>query len=281
MSAICYLDHVPKRATQHSIFLSQREFPRTCLKPGQASLERQDFYSEAAAERPLRSTYLVDGQVNVSEYQQRISSNPIPADYLEAHESTARAPLTMDDSDPGPVPGKVLHRKASHWQSDYDERFAGEQGKYVRQRGAMYQSADTPTCILNSTGKSMYQTDLGEYGSIPRDKFPHTATEYPNARTDLTCGSAKGTGHVPGYQGSLPTNTHNEKCAKYEAGAECRQDPGRGVNITQIYHQNIPGYAGHVPVEACNDDGPRQVQTRSTMGRSYSQAHWSVEHAAP
>ena len=35
-------------------------------------------------------------------------------------------------------------------------------------------------------------------------------------------------------------------------------------NITEIYHQNIPGYTGHLPTDSRNDLGPRQITSRTT-----------------
>jgi len=138
----------------------------------------------------------------------------------------------------------------------------------------MFQAENPPTCISQPVNDSMYQSDLGKYGKNPRDRFPHDATTYPDKKTDLTSGTTTGTHHIPGYQGFLPTNTHNKRCREIEQGATERIKAGEGVNLTEIYHQNIPGYTGYLPDNACNDLGPRQITTRTTFGRSYTQAHW-------
>lgn len=85
-------------------------------------------------------------------------------------------------------------------------------------------------------------------------------------KTDLTKGTTKATGHMPGYMGFIPGTTNNPKCSIIESGLEPRQ-PNTGMS--DIYHQNMPGYTGHNPVTAINDRGPRQITKMSTFGRDY------------
>jgi hypothetical protein len=271
------LSHVPKRATQHAIFLGGKETAPTSLKCGQTQDRRQDFYTTAASSRPLRQTYLTEHQMNASIYDTSISKNGIPADYLEAHHTVAKEPITLNDSDLGPEPLKDLWRRTDHWRSEYDGSFRGEQYGYKRQRGAVHEPANPPSCVSMPVPKSMYQSDLGMYGEKPRDKFPSGATSYPSKLTDLTPGTTTGTCHIPGYQGFLPTNTHNRLCARIAYGEDARSKPL--VNITEIYHQNVPNYTGHVPVNARNDLGPRQVVSTTTTGQAYTQAKWNRSRA--
>lgn len=268
------LDHVPKRCTQHSIYLSTDEAPLPSLKPGQMQFERQDFYITAADSRPLRETYLTANQTNKSVYNVSISANGVPEDYMD--KTAAKAPATQTN-DPGPDPTKTVHRSASHWTSEYDATFDKPKSEYVRYRGPMFAPTNPPACISQPAGMSMNQSDFGMYGNVPRDNFPSSADSYPDKKTDLTGGTTTGTHHIPGYQGFLPTNTHNDKCRKIEQGVEPRVNPGMGSNMTEIYHQNIPGYTGFLPTDARNDLGPRQITSRTTFGKSYTQAHWPGE----
>jgi hypothetical protein len=271
---VAVLDHVPKRATQHGVYLPTEEAPLPSLKCGQPVPGRVDFYATAAEARPLRVTYLTDNQTNDSIYKATISKNGIPEDYMD--KVAARAPATQTE-DPGPDPSKTVCRTTAHWSSEYDATFTPQNQTYVRKRGPLFQPEAPATCISTPAGVSMNQSDFGLYGSNPRDRLPHDATQYTDKKTDLTSGTTTGTHHVPGYQGFMPTNTHNPKCEKIEQGREPREKPGMGSNITEIYHENIPGYTGHLPVDSRNDLGPRQIVSRTTFGSSYTQAHWQGE----
>jgi hypothetical protein len=271
---VAVLDHVPKRATQHCVYLPSEEAPLPSLKPGQPCAGRVDFYTAAAEARPLHQTYLTDNQTNGSIYGSTISKNGIPEDYLD--KTAAKAPATQT-LDPGPDPTKTIHRKTTHWSSEYDATFAPPNAKYVRQRGPMFQPDAPPACISTPAGVSISQSDYGAYGSNPRDILPADATQYPNKKTDLTSGTTTGTNHIPGYQGFMPTNTHNPKCEAIEQGREERVKPGQGANLTEIYHQNIPGYSGFLPTDSRNDLGPTQITSRTTFGSSYTTAHWQGE----
>jgi hypothetical protein len=272
---IVALDHVPKRATQHAVYLASDEAPLPSLKPGQVGPERQDFYTTAAEARPLRETYLTANQTAKSIYKEFTSENGIPEDYLD--KVAAKAPATQTN-DPGPDPTRNVHRATDHWVSQYGDTFHDPgRTEYVRHRGPMFAPVNPPACISQPAGESMSQSDYGKYGRIPRDIFPASADKYPDKKTDLTSGTTIGTHHIPGYNGFLPTNTHNPRCAKIEQGAEPRVKPGMGANMSEIYHQNVPGYTGFLPTDARNDLGPRQITSRTTFGRAYTQAHWQGE----
>merc|ERR1719359_1273822 len=82
----------------------------------------------------------------------------------------------------------------------------------------MFAPVNPPACISQTAGESMSQSDYGRYGHQPREVFPASADKYPDKKTDLTSGTTIGTHHIPGYNGFLPTNTHNPRCAKIEQG---------------------------------------------------------------
>jgi hypothetical protein len=85
-------------------------------------------------------------------------------------------------------------------------------------------------------------------------------------KDELTVGTTKGTKHIPGYQGFLPSNTHHPQVRRVEQGEQERSvDKTR---LTDTYHLNIPGYAGHLPTEVINDKGPRQVSSMTVSGQA-------------
>merc|ERR1711977_639719 len=136
-----------------------------------------------------------------------------------------------------------------------------------RQYGPPFDSANPPSVVSQPNELSMYQKDFGQYGSDPRAKLSKEDRMLPNPKHELTVGTTKGTSHIPGYQGFLPTNTNNPLVAKIEAGEHIRTVDK--TNLTEVYHLNLPGYAGHVGSNAQNDRGPRQINTFSLTGKEF------------
>merc|ERR1719198_2134759 len=87
-------------------------------------------------------------------------------------------------------------------------------------------------------------------------------------KTALTVGTAKGTCHMPGYQGFLPTNTANPRCAAIAHGENTRTTDK--TNLTSTFHTNIVGYAGHKPTNAANDRGGVSLTTLTSKGRDFA-----------
>lgn len=252
--------HIPKRAAQHGLFLPGFEVARPCLKPGQDQLLRQNYYSTEA--KDLEETYIgLDNLTKKSEYGKNIATRTLPEDYEEP-EKPMRPPV---------VENKAGHTGTAHWRSSYSSEFSMESIEGAvphRQVGPPFESCNPPSVVSAPNELSMYSMNFGQYGSNPRARLSSTDTSLPNPKTELTVGTTKGTSHIPGYQGFLPTNTNNPRVAAIEAGEHMRTVDK--TNITEVFHLNPPGYAGHVPGNAQNDRGPRQINRFSTTGRDYS-----------
>jgi len=260
LRAVRAMAHMPKRSTQHGVFLSGAEAPIAALKPGQDELHRKHFYTTEA--KPLQETYLAQDSFKDSIYRKSLSKLTLPEDYLERQQ-----PVKV------PPPGPGGYSGTDHWTSEYKNTFAegtGAKKRNPRQYGAPYQMHDPPGCVSQPMEASFYQHEFGRYGSNPRHKIGPNDFKLPVQKTDMTRGTTKGTSHVPGYQGFLPTNTNNPKVAKIESG-QCLRSVDK-TNITEIFHLNLPGYWGHIPTSAINDRGPRQMSTMTTMGRAYSES---------
>lgn len=95
------------------------------------------------------------------------------------------------------------------------------------------------------------------YGSDPRTRpIPR--------KTVLTAGTPKGTYHIPGYMGFLPTNTRNPYVARVESGKIRSNDRS---HITDQYHVNTLFYSGHEPLSVVNKKGAVDPGNRSmTLG---------------
>ena len=97
----------------------------------------------------------------------------------------------------------------------------------------------------------------------------------PIATHELTKGTHKGTFHIPGYQGFIPTNTSNPYCARVAGGADLREKKSM---LTSQFHTNLLNYCGHTPGHPNNDNGGRKVDDVSTMGRNFQ---WPKQNAFP
>lgn len=257
--AFAKMAHIPKRAGQHGLFLPGFEVARPALKPGQEQLNRQNYYTAEA--KDLEETYLSENQFKDSEYGKHIAKRTLPEDY-----DTPEKPMR-----PPEVKNSAGHTGTAHWRSEYGQSFSKDTltgAVPYRQVGAPFECEVPPTVVSAPNELSMYSKDFGQYGSNPRARLSPSDTRLPNPKSELTVGTTKGTSHIPGYQGFLPINTNNPKVAAIEAGEHMR-----GVdksNLCEVFHLNMPGYAGHVPSNAHNDRGPRQINTFSTAGKTYA-----------
>eukprot|EP00434_Breviolum_minutum_P013368 symbB.v1.2.011778.t2/scaffold750.1/size323489/30 len=259
MNAGAAMSHVPKRATQHALFLASWEVPPACLKPGQATAGSRVVYSEEAPD--LKTTYLSELHPPKSMYADTVSALTTPQDYKNPVQ-----PIRQKE----PPASSVGHRGASHWSSTYktshdDNAIVGS--VYHRQTGPSYQAANPPTCIGGAGSISSMSEDFGVYGSDPRSKVDPMLDRIPIRKTALTAGTPKGTLHIPGYNGFLPLNTRNPYCARVESGTNLRTNDKS--HITDQYHVNTLFYAGHVPLNVTNDFGAVNPGTRSTISRSF------------
>jgi len=237
--------------------MSSQEVVPISLKPGQRSMERQ-FYGEEA--RGLEDTFLQQGRPVESAYSKLHSSLTKPEDYMEPTK-----PIK-----PTQAPGGGGHWNTAHWRSEYrssmDDRSV-EGARYHRQFGPSYQATNPPTCVGAAALATAYHEEFGTYGSDPRNRVRPDADRLPVFRTGLTPGTHKGTQHIPGYSGFLPSNTRNPHVARVEMGANMRSTDK--TNLGQAFHTNLPGYRGHKPTHVTNDRGGMPPTTSTTMGKDF------------
>eukprot|EP00927_Polykrikos_kofoidii_P068555 TRINITY_DN63903_c0_g1_i1.p1 TRINITY_DN63903_c0_g1~~TRINITY_DN63903_c0_g1_i1.p1 ORF type:complete len:285 (-),score=21.70 TRINITY_DN63903_c0_g1_i1:138-992(-) len=250
------LTHVPKRASQHGVFLPGYEFAPTSLKPGQFRTERQVYTEEAKAHE---QTYLEVDLPQGSSYHRSHSTCTRPEDY--SYQKAIK---------PGEPREEGGHRGVAHWGSNYKQthsKSAIAGAGYHRQYGPACQALNPPTCVSGAESFSSYREDYGEYGSDPRNRMAPGDTSIPVIRNVLTYGTPKGTMHMPGYQGFLPTNTANPSVARVEKGIDLRSTDKS--NLTQTFHTNLVNYGGHIPINATNDKGGVKAHTLTEFGRSF------------
>merc|ERR1719222_1244963 len=72
------MSHVPKRATQHSVYLPGYEAALTCLKPGQLEVTRQVYTQEA---KDLDKTHAGEKLAPTSVYDGMVATYVKPEDY--------------------------------------------------------------------------------------------------------------------------------------------------------------------------------------------------------
>jgi hypothetical protein len=252
------LSHIPKRATQHSVCLPGYEVQLCALKPGQVSVQRQVYMEEA---KPLKETYAAEDGPQKSNYQELLSRNAKVDHYLNP-----TRPIRPTE----PPSASLGHQGTAHWASEQKSMFnpaAIEGATYHRQTGPSYQAANPPTCVGRPEDSTMYQDDFGKKGTSPHDKVTLQLDRLPIFKTALTFGTPKGTNHIPGYQGFLPTNTSNPHVARVESGSSLRLTDK--TNLTEQFHTNLTTYSGHKPMNPNNDRGPVRVSNESTCGRSF------------
>jgi hypothetical protein len=244
--------HIPKRATQHGIFLSGSEISPPELKPGQTELHRQDLYTLEA--KPVKDPYLFQNQVADSNYTLSIAQITLPEDYEDPAQPYK----------PWQPPANVnVGGGTDHWKSAYTacNEEVIEEVEFGRPYIPREDTASGPALLGRGNVNSMYQEEFGKYRSDPRDKIGMIL------KRPIDAGTAKGTLHIPGYQGFIPGNTFSEEVARVERG-----DFNRSIdksNIEQTYHANLIGYSGHQPKSASNYRGGRQPTTRTVYGHDF------------
>jgi hypothetical protein len=266
--------HIPKRATQHGTFLPQWETQLIDLKVGQNSVTRNVYALEA---KQLSETYLHQDRPMKSVYNNMQQAKP------DDYKDPVRP---VKPSEPSEYCG---HRGTSHWgsESKHAHSMAAIEGaQYNRQDGPSYQAANPPTCVSRGEQLSCFQEFHGKHGFAgplstvqrPSHGFStgsQAVFKMPISTHELTKGTHKGTFHIPGYQGFLPTNTSNPYCARVASGADLREKKSM---LTSQFHVNLLNYCGHTPVHPNNDNGGRKVDDVSTMGRNYQ---WPKQNAFP
>lgn len=251
--------HIPKKATQHGLYVSGEETIPVSLKPGQQDLVRRGIYSQDLPDDS--QSYLAHELPAKSEYARTILSSTLPEHYFTPRQPHRRPVFEAS--------GGASRGGAEGWQSEYRGRLGEEvladRTAYFRQRGLHHEASRATACVGRPEGLSAYQHDFGRYGSDPRDRMRPGEKKLPVLKSDLNAGTTKGTDLLPGYQGHIPT------CMSAPASAR-GAGPPRSVdktNIVQIFHTNLVGYAGHVPQCWKNDSGGCKPTDLTTSGRDF------------
>ncbi|TMW58700.1 hypothetical protein Poli38472_010259 [Pythium oligandrum] len=111
---------------------------------------------------------------------------------------------------------------------------------------------DLAKLIPATTPASGHQLDFGMYGDNPRDRPYMRRRGMASTADDLQPGTARDTYHMPGYAGFLPMARHNPDAVAHGEGADLR---GRKFEMRLFHSENIPGYAGHKPIDCVNYRG--------------------------
>lgn len=252
------MSHVPKRALQHGLFLPGYEVAPPALKPGQLQLGRQLYGEEA---RPLSETYLNLDRPVKSVYARSMAEFVQPDHYTDP----VKPIRPSEPSEEG------TYRGTAHWRSEYRSTLneaSVEGARYHRQDGPSYQATNPPTCVGGAGDVSSYTLDYGRYGSNPRDRIGPDDNRLPVSKNALTAGTVKGTDHIPGYQGFMPSCLHNPDVARVAQGSQMRS-----VDKTRIqdsFHANLLGYSGFEPTSAQNAYATgRQPSNLTVTGRDF------------
>lgn len=252
------LTHVPRRATQHSCKLAGYEVPPAQLKPGQVRVERQVYTEEMKLNE---ETYIEADLPKGSNYMRSHSCCTAPRDYKYQKAVKPGEPLEEGG-----------HRGCAHWMSSSRSTHSFDALKgatYHRQHGPSYQALNPPTCVGGAQVFSQFSEDFGTHGDNPRNKMVPGQYRMPVFKTALTLGTPKGTCHMPGYHGFLPTNTANKHVARVEDGARLRSTDKS--NLTAEFHVNLVGYSGHIASNPNNCRGGVKGSTNTEFGRSFRQ----------
>eukprot|EP00419_Tripos_fusus_P005014 CAMPEP_0172690824 /NCGR_PEP_ID=MMETSP1074-20121228/24134_1 /TAXON_ID=2916 /ORGANISM="Ceratium fusus, Strain PA161109" /LENGTH=259 /DNA_ID=CAMNT_0013510819 /DNA_START=23 /DNA_END=802 /DNA_ORIENTATION=- len=256
------MSHIPRRATHHGYHITGAETVPVSLKPGQLDLHRTGLYTLEG--RGATETYLAQELSEQSEYGRKIATATCPQDYKVP--STAHRRPTSELSG-GKKPGGT-----AHWNSEYNSSLHNTAAKgdpFFRQREPPYDRSLYPSNVVGRMdNESSHCLDYGSYGSNPRDRIRPGDSRLPVFGSMLIDGTIKGTGHIPGYQGHIPSHV-TPRSARAGRGMATRSNDK--TNITDIYHANLVGYNGHRPEHFSNDAGGRRPTSLTTHGSDFVQ----------
>lgn len=247
------------------MYLPQDETPPIQLKPGQAQIRRQDFYSLEA--KPNSETYIETDKCKGSNYCRTHADHLIPEDFLNRE-----PPIKPKDTG-----GK--NGSTRHWGSEYRNAHVDLHVQpFVRVREPPYFPYSPPSAVGPAQDPSSYSEDFGKKGTNPRDLVVPGHDKLPYRKSPLHTGTSKGTMHIPGYQGFLPQFPRSScpESARSSSTPSTHRFSPRSLdktNIQEVYHTNLVGYAGHVPQSARNDRGGRAPTQRTMHGKDYRDPH--------
>jgi len=264
-------DHIPKRAVQNGIYMPSEEVPPVALKPGQKDLQSSGFYTAEVGytrhpEKQEPAT-LQDRGID-SEYSKLISKASVPEDYKNPVRPHRKAVFERS----GPEGSEAVG--GSHWVSEY--RAASSEGasrmatpRMTAEQILASKAKTVPqSCVSRTADHSCYLADFGRHGSNPRDKLSKFSSHLPVSKNAMTAGTPRGTAHIPGYQGFIPSYPgFNEPLLRAASGENTRSIDK--TNIIHIFHKDLIGYSGHVPEDVNNDFGGRKPNTATVFGHDF------------
>eukprot|EP00930_Biecheleria_cincta_P018262 TRINITY_DN14285_c0_g1_i1.p1 TRINITY_DN14285_c0_g1~~TRINITY_DN14285_c0_g1_i1.p1 ORF type:complete len:277 (-),score=26.97 TRINITY_DN14285_c0_g1_i1:445-1275(-) len=259
--------HVPKRAVQAGLYTPGEEILPVPLKPGQKQLHSNGLYTAETSYAKSQEPTLLQERGHESEYTKHLAKTTVPEDYRNPVKPMKKAVLARTGEDSEKTGG-------SHWVSEY--RAKSSEGASRMQTPRMTaehilagRAGYMPvSCMSRAQDTSLYLTDFGRHGSNPRDSIAAQDTKLPVFKSGLTAGTPRGTSHIPGYQGFLPSYPgFSEPLLRVAEGEFVRSTDK--TNISQTYKKNVVGYAGHEPTAVVNDFGARKPTTLTVMGRDF------------
>jgi hypothetical protein len=228
------------------------------LKAGQKDLARQGLYAEEA--KPAQEPYLFEDQFNVSAYKKDLATT-LSEDYT----------FKTSPHKPPEVTCEGVEGGTHHWQSEYKSSINStglDEVEFGRPWFPVDDTSNHQSMLTRGVGDSTYANEFGKHGSNPRDKILKMQGLHGLTwKKDLDAGTMKGTYHIPGYQGFIPSNTCLAETARVEKGENTRSIDK--TNIDQTFHVNLIGYAGHAPRSARNDRGGRQPSILTISGHDF------------
>ena len=107
---------------------------------------------------------------------------------------------------------QTLANSAAHWRSTYKAQIESSlEQQPSRVSRPLWSLPREAYSSQRAFFKTEYHSSFGKQGEDPRDKLPHDATKMTNAVHELTMGTTKVTGHIPGYNGYIPKSDFNTK----------------------------------------------------------------------
>lgn len=241
--------HVYSRAPQNDLYKSCADTAPPSLKPGQCSINRQELWGEMALSA-RGGDRRQPGLGVTSEYLGAVVSPSRTSEHHEARvvSSQTRASKQRGGAGRGP-PADVRPGGASHWQSESSA--AGWQttsdpfSHKIRAAGRQDRAGGRGGQPHKSTGATEFRSTFGhEFGlhGLHADGPAGSLSARAPAGSPLAAGTAKATGHVPGYQGFLPASARGHRPST-ESRNVMKASIADGVRVRPV------GYAGHVPAD--------------------------------
>lgn len=266
--------HIPKRVTQHGMFVSSEEIEPPTLKPGQKDLHRKGLYVSEAKRAFAATTYLTLDLPSRTEYSASSRTEP---DHYAHRDELARRAQEQTSSGSNCLTSRSTSASSSttcaHWQSEYKAVGAEAGGASAEHRAAArgvirvnpVNKVGFVGCAEDGTA---YRDHIGRYGSNPRDRVRPDDSTLPVFKHELIAGTTRASNHIPNYQGFLPCKPSNPASARAASGQATRSIDK--TNMADIIHRNVIGYSGHVPESFLNDFGGRKPTSLTTHGRDFA-----------